>query len=294
LVKIPQPEEANNIKKHTNEVLLAKISQREDASPTLRRVLAVNKLANKDIILHTANESDKAALEQNTNWTTRIASSAKVHLKTYAVLVHGVKTASFGRDAGDKPMRELEKQNAHLHANMKIIRTSWITRPTDNRVFSSLIVEVDSATTANRMINEGVIHGCELKITKLYDRLCRIAQCYNYQKYGSHISKHCREKTKCGWCCGGHPTHECPSKGDKSKRHCAACKEKHHEAWSLHCSERKREGERADRTYENRRAFYPITAPINTPRTPPSMPTFSAGDSQRCRKNAINEKSKGE
>jgi hypothetical protein len=63
LVKIPQPEEANNIKKYTNEVLLAKISQGDDAPPALSRVLAVNKLISGDIILHTANESDKAALE---------------------------------------------------------------------------------------------------------------------------------------------------------------------------------------------------------------------------------------
>jgi hypothetical protein len=94
--------------------------------------------------------------------------------------MHGVKTASFGRDAGDKPMRELEKQNAYLHANMKIIRTSWITKLIDNRVFSSLIVKVDSATIVNRIINEKIIHRCELKIIKLYNRLCRIAQCYNY------------------------------------------------------------------------------------------------------------------
>jgi hypothetical protein len=142
------------------------------------------------------------------------------------------------------------------------------------------------------MINEEVIHGCELKITELYDRLYKITQYYNCQKYGSHISKYCREKTKCGWCCGGHPTHECSLKGDKSKRHCAVYKGEHYEAWSLHCSERKREGERAGRAYENRRAFYSITALINTPRTPSSMPTFSAGDSQKYRRNIINKKLK--
>jgi hypothetical protein len=122
--------------------------------------------------------------------------SAKIYLKTYAVLIYGVKTAFFERDAGDKLMKKLEKQNAHLYANMKIIRTSWITRPIDNRVFSSLIVEVDNATIANRIINEKVIYRCELKITELYDRLYRIAQCYNYQKYDNHISKYYWEKTK--------------------------------------------------------------------------------------------------
>jgi hypothetical protein len=161
---------------------------------------------------------------------------------------------------------------------MKVIRTSWLTRPNENRAFSSLIIEVDSASTANRMINEGVIHGCELKTTELYDRSYRIAQCYNCQKYGYHISKYCREKAKCGWCSGEYLTNDCSLKSDKSKRCCTVCKGGRHEAWSLYCPERKKEGERARRAYENRRALYPIIALTNMPRVPPLIPIFSAGD----------------
>src|SRR5271156_5865999 len=98
---------------------MAKITQGDDAPPTLRRVHAVHKLASGDIILHAANEADKAALERNPNWTNRVAPSARVHQRTYAVLVHGVPTAFLGRDAGDKPARELERQNARLHSTMK-------------------------------------------------------------------------------------------------------------------------------------------------------------------------------
>jgi hypothetical protein len=77
-------------------------------------------------------------------------------------------------------MKKLEKQNTYLHAIIKIIRISWIIRFTENRVFSSLIVEMNSATTVNRIINKKVIYECELKIAELYDRACKIAQCYNY------------------------------------------------------------------------------------------------------------------
>jgi hypothetical protein len=42
----------------------------------------------------------------------------------YAVLIYDVKTASFGRDAGEKPARELEKENAYLYSGMKIVRTN--------------------------------------------------------------------------------------------------------------------------------------------------------------------------
>ena len=81
LIKILQSEEADNIKKPTNESLLTKISQ----GP--RSLLAVNQLTSGDIILHTANESDKAALERDTNWTTKVVPSAKVYHKTYTAIV---------------------------------------------------------------------------------------------------------------------------------------------------------------------------------------------------------------
>jgi hypothetical protein len=109
----------------------------------------------------------------------KIVPSAQIHHKTYAVLIHGVKIAFFGRDAGEKPARELEKKNAHLYSGMKIVRTNWITKLSDQREFSSLIVEVNDAIVTNRMISEEVLFGCELKIAELYDRACRITQYFN-------------------------------------------------------------------------------------------------------------------
>jgi hypothetical protein len=271
LVKVLSPEEANTNKKLSAEDLIAKIKQGADTTPALRKVIAVKKLASGDIILHTENTADKLALEQETNWVSRIAPSAHIHHKTYAVLIHGVKTASFGRDAGEKPARELERENAHLHPGIRIVRTNWITRLSDKREFSSLIVEVDDAIIANRMISEGVLFGFELKITELYDRACRITQCFNCQKYGYHTKKYCQKKTACGHCGRDHSTEECSVKENKENRRCAACNGGNHEAWSYQCPSRQKEAARARAAYATRRTRFPITAPITPSSTPPML-----------------------
>jgi len=293
LVKVSSPEEANTNKKLSAEDLIAKIKQGADTTPALRKVIAVKKLASGDIILHTANTADKLALEQETNWVSRIAPSAQIHHKTYAVLIHGVRTASFRQDAGEKPARQLEKENAHLHSEMRIVRTNWITRLSDKREFSSLIVEVDNAATANRMISEGVLFGFELKIVELYDRACRITQCFNCQKYGSHTKKYCQKQTACGLCSGGHPTETCPAKEDKERRRCAACNGGHHEAWSYQCPSRQKEAARARAAYVTRRTRFPVTAPIVPSSTPP-MPRFTATAPPAFHRRTPGEESDGE
>jgi hypothetical protein len=44
----------------------------------------------------------------------------------------------------------------------------------NKKEFASLIIEVDSAEQANRLITEGVIIGYDLKLTERYDASYRI------------------------------------------------------------------------------------------------------------------------
>ena len=136
--------------------------------------------------------------------------------------MHGVSAAAIGREAGEGPARVLEKQNQSLHPGMKISRLAWIKKLDEKKAFSSLIVEVSDAATANRMISEGVIHGHELKRAELYDKTCKITRCFNYQKYESHISKYCRNPCKYGNCGGAHLTETCTATESTGRRRCAA------------------------------------------------------------------------
>jgi hypothetical protein len=107
-----------------------------------------------------------------------------------------------------------------------------------------LIIEVDSAEQANRLITEGVIIGYDLKLTERYDVSCRITQCFKCQKYG-HISSICSNTEKCGHCGGSHNTQTCVDISPAPHKRCAACHGEEHTSWSPKCPERVKEIARA-------------------------------------------------
>jgi hypothetical protein len=53
----------------------------------------------------------------------------------------------------------------------------WLKR-TNRKKFGPLIIEVDSAEQANRLIIEEIVLGYDLKLVKRYDADCRIIQCF--------------------------------------------------------------------------------------------------------------------
>jgi hypothetical protein len=76
-------------------------------------------------------------------------------------------------DAWEKHAKNIEKENAKLIPNLKIRGIRWLKR-INKKEFSPLIIEVDSAKQANRLIIEGVVLGYNLKVAKRYDVSCRI------------------------------------------------------------------------------------------------------------------------
>ena len=170
-----------------------------------------------------------------------------------------MRVADFPCNTGAAPAKSLQEENKRLHPSLNILGYSWLGKAEGIKDYSSLIVEVDSASTANNMINEGVVHRYDLKTAELFDRNCRIIQCFRCQKYG-HISISCQEAQKCGHCGEGHVTEECATGANTASRRCAACNGGNHAAWSPQCSARKKEAERAEKARANRPRLYPITA----------------------------------
>ncbi|KAF2802658.1 uncharacterized protein BDZ99DRAFT_337225, partial [Mytilinidion resinicola] len=92
------------------------------------------------------------------------------------------------------------------------------------------ILSINTACTANRLIERGIVIGGILHTVERYEAACRATQCYKCQSYG-HISTHCRRDPRCGACAGSHDTRDCESEARK----CANCKMEH-PAWSANCS----------------------------------------------------------
>ena len=76
-------------------------------------------------------------------------------------------------NAWEKHAKSIEKENAKLTPNLRIRGMRWLKR-LNRKEFGPLIIEVDSAEQANRLIIEGIVLGCDLKLVERYDASCRI------------------------------------------------------------------------------------------------------------------------
>jgi hypothetical protein len=134
----------------------------------------------------------------------------------------------------------------------------WLKR-TNRKEFGPLIIEVDSAEQANRLIIEGIVLEYDLKLVERYDASCRITQCFKCQKYG-HISSVCSNTETCGHCGGSHNTETCAGISPAPRKRCAACHGGEHVSWSQECPMRAKEILRAKTARRALLRLFPISA----------------------------------
>jgi hypothetical protein len=168
LVKV-NPEDAESLQNISPEQIVKRL-QDGGEPPATRNIIAAKKLPSGDVILYLDEVTVKTHLQSDTKWTARLSPSAKVHTKTFPVLLHGISTAGRARDDPASLARAIEADNAKRHPFLKIKKTTWLKRLDEDKRFSSLIVEVTSAEQANRMIREGVLLRYELKTAERFDR----------------------------------------------------------------------------------------------------------------------------
>jgi Zinc knuckle len=199
-------------------------------------------------------------MEETTEWAKRIAPAAVVQKRTWPVLVHGVRVADYPRSAGEKNARRIETENNRLHPGLKIKDVRWLGYVEGEKEYASLIMRIDSATQANRLIQEGIVIRYDMKNVETYDPKCRVTQCFKCQQYG-HISPDCTSQQRCGFCGGQHITEQCADKSQAISKCCAACKVGDHASWSQACPARQREIARAKQTERFKPKLFPVSAP---------------------------------
>ena len=138
----------------------------------------------------------KKEMERQQSWIGAICPSAVARKRTWPVIIHGVKMEKYPLDVWEKHARSIERENIKLSPDLRIQGMRWLRR-TNKKEYAPLVIEVDNAEQANRLVSEGVVMGCDLKIAERYDTSCRITQCFKCQKYG-YISSVCLNKEKCG------------------------------------------------------------------------------------------------
>lgn len=73
-----------------------------------------------------------------------------------------------------------------LHEGAKITYVGWLTREGRKKQASSLVVEFTTKYHANRVTREGLVLNAIHHDCVLYDKSCRLKQCYRYHESG-HI-----------------------------------------------------------------------------------------------------------
>jgi hypothetical protein len=96
----------------------------------------------------------------------------------------------------------------------------WLRR-INKKDFALLIIKVNSAEQANRLINEEVVIAYDLKSVEHCNASCRITQCFKYQKY-RHISTIYFNTEKCGHYGSDYTTEKCASVFPATRKRYAA------------------------------------------------------------------------
>jgi hypothetical protein len=101
---------------------------------------------------------------------------------TYGVIVHRIRTDKESIDTGnqERVIEKDESENTILHEGAKVAYVGWLTKEGRNKAAYSLIVEFTTQYHADRSIREGLVLNAIHHDCVLYDRSCRLKQCYRY------------------------------------------------------------------------------------------------------------------
>jgi hypothetical protein len=227
------------------------------------RVTAVTKLRSGDLAIHVCNTSVKQEMETTQEWVKSIAPEAVVRIRTWPVMISGVRVEDHPLNAWEAQARSIEKENVRLHPSLKICGLRWLGNVVGKRDYATMIAEIAGVEQANRLISEGVAMGRDLKVVGVYNSRNRVTQCFNCQRYG-HTSTRCRVEQRCGHCGGKHRTNDCEEGARGAQKECAACEGGNHPSWSTACPARIREIARAKTAQRAQPSRYPEPAAAAT------------------------------
>ncbi len=90
-----------------------------------------------------------------------------------------------------KAKQYIQAENKLLYLDLRVVRIAWPKSIIANQKrYSSLILEIDSPEQANKLIQNRLCEGGEIKHYKLFKLGYKLIQYYKYQRY-SHVARAC-------------------------------------------------------------------------------------------------------
>jgi hypothetical protein len=202
----------------------------DNAATRLVKVVAAHQLKSGDIQIFTSTNAEAIQLKENKGWIGGLGEQAELVVPTYGVIVHGVSTKSINIKDQKTTIQQMLADNYTVIPRTEISYIGWLTKESTLKRASSIVVEFTDPEMANAIIYAGMVWDGHIHQCQLYDRACRVKQCFRYYNYSTeqHETKHCRQKGMEGF-----------------TPRCVVCKGAH-TAWSNACPARKKELERVE------------------------------------------------
>ncbi len=162
-------------------------------------IVLLCKLESEDIALHVMSSKAQAVLEKSQTWVKKIASSAHVVCRSFAILAHDIHIIL---NISNQKMiiKRLIKNNTRLHEDLKMLRIAWLKKIVESeKIHSSLIVEITIETMTNWLLDVDMLNSYQECSCKLFEKNCRITQCYKCFDF-DHIARFCKNEERCFKC----------------------------------------------------------------------------------------------
>src|SRR5882757_860109 len=128
-----------------------------------------------DLLITTITVEARLALEKESEWLRAIATSAKVKRNTFSVFAHAVRVNGINTAQQVRTITDIHAQNRRLHQDLEILQVRWPkTTIAKGKPYGSLIIEVPTASAANRIIREGLVINREIKRCERFIKEARV------------------------------------------------------------------------------------------------------------------------
>ncbi len=215
-------------------------------------IVSLCKLESEDIALHAMSSKAWAALEKFQTWMKKIASSAHVVRRSFAILAHDVHI-TLNTSNQKMIIKRLIKNNVRLHKDLEMLRIAWLKKIVESeKTHSLLIIKIAIKTMMNRLLDVNMLNSYQECLCKLFEKNCCITQCYRCFDF-DHIAKFCKNEECCFKCTDKHHIKECVVL--MNRRWCANCNDSH-ELWRCSCLKWKLQIKQSEEIFWNRLIRY--------------------------------------
>ena len=215
-------------------------------------IVSLCKLESEDIALHAMSSKAWAALEKFQTWMKKIASSAHVVRRSFAILAHDVHI-TLNTSNQKMIIKRLIKNNVRLHKDLEMLRIAWLKKIVESeKTHSLLIIKIAIKTMMNWLLDVDMLNSYQECLCKLFEKNCCITQCYRCFDF-DHIAKFCKNEECCFKCTDKHHIKKCVVL--MNRRRCANCNDSH-ELWRCSCLKWKLQIKQSEEIFWNRLIRY--------------------------------------